>query len=82
MSVRNNYKGCCEINEATTFIISEEGINHCFLHFYKDRDEGLNIAKNWFVCWVAFNAAGREIKAGGIGFSKNNIRKNGILWIL
>jgi len=77
-------EGCCEAENAEVFIIAKEGalfFGKYYIYPFPNKRAALNLAKTWWVCWVAFDKTGHEVDHGGIGFSFNTCRQKFMRWM-
>ena len=72
----------CNMNDATCFVITEEGSGSCYIYPFKNLAIAKLACNSWFCCWVLFDLNGAEHGSGGIGLAKNTCRKNGLTWLV
>ncbi len=72
----------CPMNDATCFVITEEGTARCYIYPYVNLATAKLTCNSWMCCWVLFDLNGAEHGSGGIGFAQNTCRENGLAWLV
>ena len=70
------------MNDASCFVITEEGIGSCYIYPYENIATAKLACFSWLCCWVLFDLNGVEHGSGGIGFARNTCRKNGLAFLI